>query len=86
VVPNLIGWILVATARHITQLYVARFIFGLSISIPYTIIPMYCGEIAEVNLLCMHVQVIQRYLYVDLSKIFSVSHLKYNKFLIWYLI
>jgi len=49
-VPFLIGWILIASASYIAQLYIARFIFGLAMSVPFTILPMYCGEIAEVSL------------------------------------
>ncbi|XP_071571979.1 facilitated trehalose transporter Tret1-like [Temnothorax nylanderi] len=49
-VPFIIGWTLVATAHHIAQLYVARFIFGLNIAITFTILPMYCGEIAETSI------------------------------------
>lgn len=48
-VPFLIGWTLVATASHIAQLYAARFIFGIAAAIPFTILPMYCGEIAETS-------------------------------------
>ncbi|XP_023248653.1 facilitated trehalose transporter Tret1-2 homolog [Copidosoma floridanum] len=50
VVPYLIGWALVATASSIAQLYIARFIFGIALSISFTIVPMYCGEIAETSI------------------------------------
>lgn len=50
VVPFSIGWALVASADHVAQLYVARLIFGFALGIPFTVLPMYCGEIAEVNL------------------------------------
>ncbi|XP_011869616.1 PREDICTED: solute carrier family 2, facilitated glucose transporter member 8-like [Vollenhovia emeryi] len=50
IVPFLIGWILVATAGHVAQLYVARFIFGLATAVTFTILPMYCGEIAETSI------------------------------------
>ncbi|KAG5320679.1 TRET1 protein, partial [Pseudoatta argentina] len=49
-VPYLIGWILIASAGHVAQLYVARLILGLALSIVFTIIPMYNGEIAEVSI------------------------------------
>lgn len=55
VVPFLIGWILIATASHIAQLYVARFIFGIATGFVFTLLPMYCGEIAEVSLSCIRV-------------------------------
>ncbi|EZA57783.1 Facilitated trehalose transporter Tret1 [Ooceraea biroi] len=50
VVPFLIGWILVATANHVAQFYIARLIFGIALGFPFTILPMYCGEIAEVSI------------------------------------
>ena len=49
VVPFSIGWILVASAGHVAQLYVARLILGVALGFAFTIVPMYCGEIAEVN-------------------------------------
>ncbi|XP_024885552.1 facilitated trehalose transporter Tret1-like [Temnothorax curvispinosus] len=49
-VPFIIGWTLVATAHHVAQLYVARFIFGLNLAITFTILPMYCCEIAETSI------------------------------------
>ena len=50
-VPYLIGWALVATATSIEQIYVARIIFGVALAICFTIVPMYCGEVAEVNII-----------------------------------
>ncbi|XP_050460599.1 facilitated trehalose transporter Tret1-2 homolog [Cataglyphis hispanica] len=50
VVPFSIGWALVASAGHVAQLYVARLIFGIALGIPFTILPMYCGEIAETSI------------------------------------
>ncbi|XP_036141578.1 facilitated trehalose transporter Tret1 isoform X1 [Monomorium pharaonis] len=50
IVPFSIGWILLATANHVEQLYVARFILGLTKSIPFVTFPMYCGEIAETSI------------------------------------
>lgn len=49
VVPYLIGWVLIATAKTLVQLFIARIIFGIALAIDYTIVPMYCGEIAEVS-------------------------------------
>ncbi|XP_011869606.1 PREDICTED: facilitated trehalose transporter Tret1-2 homolog [Vollenhovia emeryi] len=48
-VPCLIGWILVATAGHIAQLYVARIMTGFAVAMIFTSLPMYCGEIAETS-------------------------------------
>ncbi|KAL0125280.1 hypothetical protein PUN28_004423 [Cardiocondyla obscurior] len=50
IVPFAIGWILIATANNIAQLYVARIVFGLAVSLTFTILPMYCGEIAETSI------------------------------------
>lgn len=50
VVPFTIGWVLVATAGHVAQLYVARFIFGLALALVFTVLPMYNGEIAEISI------------------------------------
>lgn len=49
VIPFLLGWALVATAKSLEQLLAARFIFGIAIAISFTVVPMYCGEIAEVS-------------------------------------
>lgn len=40
---------MIASARSIYQLYAARLIFGIALAIPFTILPMYIGEIAEVS-------------------------------------
>lgn len=48
-VPFLTGWILVATAGVVYQLYAARIVLGFALSFAFTVVPMYCGEIAEVN-------------------------------------
>lgn len=50
VVPFTIGWALIATANSVAQFYVARLIFGLALSFAFTIVPMYCGEIAETSI------------------------------------
>ncbi|XP_054005502.1 solute carrier family 2, facilitated glucose transporter member 8-like [Hylaeus anthracinus] len=49
VVPFLIGWILIASAKIVIQLYVARLILGFAMAFAFTIVPMYCGEIAETS-------------------------------------
>ncbi|XP_025153422.1 facilitated trehalose transporter Tret1-2 homolog [Harpegnathos saltator] len=48
--PFLIGWILIGTATHFAQLCVARLIFGITLAIPFTVLPMYVGEIAETSI------------------------------------
>ena len=47
--PHIAGWILIATANSVAQLLVARFVGGVALSICYTLIPIYCGETAEVK-------------------------------------
>ena len=49
VVPFTIGWALVASAQVVAQLYAARLIFGFAMAFAFTVVPMYCGEIAEVS-------------------------------------
>ncbi|XP_001607389.1 facilitated trehalose transporter Tret1-like [Nasonia vitripennis] len=46
--PFLIGWILVGTAHDIIQIYAGRFILGLALAMPFTVLPMYIGEVSEV--------------------------------------
>ncbi|XP_012287765.1 facilitated trehalose transporter Tret1 [Orussus abietinus] len=48
--PYTIGWILVGTATNIPQLYVARLISGIALAVPFTVLPMYVGEIAETSI------------------------------------
>ncbi|KAH0956782.1 hypothetical protein HN011_009732 [Eciton burchellii] len=50
VIPFLIGWILVASASQVVHLYVARLLLGIGLAFPFTILPMYCGEIAEISI------------------------------------
>lgn len=50
VIPFTIGWALIATATDVAQLYAARLICGFGLSIPFTVIPMYVGEIAETSI------------------------------------
>ncbi|XP_043525601.1 solute carrier family 2, facilitated glucose transporter member 8-like [Frieseomelitta varia] len=49
VVPFLIGWVLIATAGVVYQLFVARIILGFALAFAFTVVPMYCGEIAETS-------------------------------------
>ncbi|XP_014614373.1 PREDICTED: facilitated trehalose transporter Tret1-2 homolog [Polistes canadensis] len=50
IVPFTIGWVLIATATTVVQLYIARFIFGIALSFAFTVVPMYVGEIAETSI------------------------------------
>lgn len=49
VAPYLIGWILTASAQHVVQLYAARIVLGIALGFAFTVVPMYCGEIAETS-------------------------------------
>ncbi|CAG2055582.1 unnamed protein product [Timema podura] len=44
----ILSWILLTAAKGAGLMYVARFLFGLSIGATFTVVPMYVGEIAEV--------------------------------------
>nr|CAD7424485.1 unnamed protein product [Timema monikensis] len=48
--PVIVGWVLIACAepaRSIPLIYVGRIIHGLCVGVAFTVLPMYCGEIAE---------------------------------------
>ncbi|KAJ8954035.1 hypothetical protein NQ318_004328 [Aromia moschata] len=45
--PFFAGWIMVAYAKSVTVLYVARFIAGVADGWAFTAVPMYIGEIAD---------------------------------------
>lgn len=47
--PLILGWILVATATSVAFLYSARVFWGISVGMLFTVMPIYCGEIATVN-------------------------------------
>nr|CAD7197765.1 unnamed protein product [Timema douglasi] len=50
--PIIVGWVLIACAepaRSIPLIYVGRIIHGLCVGVAFTVLPMYCGEIAEVR-------------------------------------
>nr|XP_003703808.1 PREDICTED: facilitated trehalose transporter Tret1-2 homolog [Megachile rotundata]XP_012141667.1 PREDICTED: facilitated trehalose transporter Tret1-2 homolog [Megachile rotundata]XP_012141668.1 PREDICTED: facilitated trehalose transporter Tret1-2 homolog [Megachile rotundata]XP_012141669.1 PREDICTED: facilitated trehalose transporter Tret1-2 homolog [Megachile rotundata] len=49
VAPFLVGWILIASATVVVQLYVARVVLGFALGFAFTCVPMYCGEIAETS-------------------------------------
>lgn len=49
VVPFLMGWALIASAARVEQLYAARLILGIAMAFAFTVVPMYCGEIAETS-------------------------------------
>ncbi|XP_031839330.2 facilitated trehalose transporter Tret1 [Nomia melanderi] len=45
----LIGWALIASAGVVYQLYAARVVLGFGMAFAFTVVPMYCGEIAEIS-------------------------------------
>nr|XP_033328583.1 facilitated trehalose transporter Tret1-2 homolog [Megalopta genalis] len=45
----LIGWALIAAASAVPMLYAARVVLGFAMSFTFTVVPMYCGEIAEIS-------------------------------------
>ncbi|ENN72263.1 hypothetical protein HUJ04_008746 [Dendroctonus ponderosae] len=46
-VPFFLAWIMVAFAKTVMYLYLARFIAGVADGVTFTVVPMYIGEIAE---------------------------------------
>ncbi|XP_044270096.1 facilitated trehalose transporter Tret1-like [Tribolium madens] len=46
-VPFFLSWIMVAFARSVVVLYIARLIAGIADGVTFTVVPMYIGEIAD---------------------------------------
>lgn len=44
------GWIIVTLTQDLYHLYFARFLFGLTMGITYTVVPTYIGEILDTNI------------------------------------
>ncbi|KAL7302251.1 hypothetical protein TKK_0004922 [Trichogramma kaykai] len=83
-VPNVIGWILVATAKNLVQLYVARFVFGVALAISYTIVPMYCGEIAETSIRGLLGSFLQ--LFVTIGLLYAYAIGPYVSYLVFWIV
>ncbi|KAL6423333.1 hypothetical protein ACFW04_010156 [Cataglyphis niger] len=49
-VPSIISWLMIAFATSPWELYVSRFISGLSMGISYTVTPIYLGEISPADI------------------------------------
>ncbi|XP_017299874.1 sugar transporter ERD6-like 14 isoform X1 [Diaphorina citri] len=45
-----IGWIIVILTRDLYHLYFARFLFGITMGITFTVVPTYVGEILDTNI------------------------------------
>lgn len=45
-----IGWIIVILTQDLYHLYFARFLFGLTMGITFTVVPTYVGEILDTNI------------------------------------
>lgn len=45
-----IGWIIVLLTRDLYHLYLARFLFGITMGITFTVVPTYIGEILDTNI------------------------------------
>ncbi|XP_011636518.2 facilitated trehalose transporter Tret1-like [Pogonomyrmex barbatus] len=50
IVPTIISWLLIAFATSAWELYVSRFVGGLSLGIAYSATPMYLGEISPADI------------------------------------
>ncbi|EFN69767.1 Sugar transporter ERD6-like 16 [Camponotus floridanus] len=49
-VPSIISWLMIAFATSSWELYISRFLAGLSTGFTYTITPLYIGEISPANI------------------------------------
>lgn len=46
-IPFFIAWMMVAFAKNVIELYLARFLAGIADGVTFTVVPMYIGEIAD---------------------------------------
>ncbi|XP_006571359.2 facilitated trehalose transporter Tret1 [Apis mellifera] len=81
VVPFLIGWVLIATAKVVIQLCVARVILGFALAFAFTVVPMYCGEIAEISVRGALGSFLQ--LFVTIGLLYSYSIGPYVSYLVF---
>lgn len=49
--PLFIGWVLLAAAKDVALLYAGRVFCGVTMGMGFTIVPLYCAEIASVRFL-----------------------------------
>ncbi|XP_025264106.1 facilitated trehalose transporter Tret1-like isoform X2 [Camponotus floridanus] len=49
-VPSIISWLMIAFATSSWELYISRFLAGLSTGFTYTVTPIYIGEISPANI------------------------------------
>lgn len=49
VIIEVLSWILLLLANSVYEIYVARVIAGIAAGLVYAVVPLYVGEIAEVN-------------------------------------
>ncbi|XP_058797921.1 facilitated trehalose transporter Tret1-like isoform X2 [Phymastichus coffea] len=82
--PFIVGWLLVGTAKHIGQIYAGRFILGLGVSIPFTLLPMYIGEISEASIRGALGSFLQ--LFITFGFLFSYSVGPYISYTIFWLL
>lgn len=81
IIPSILGWILIATGETVEIFYVARFIFGVSLSISFTVLPMYCGEIAETSIRGILGSFLQLFITIGLLWAYSIGpYVSYTTF------
>ncbi|CAD6231439.1 GSCOCG00001408001-RA-CDS [Cotesia congregata] len=81
VIPSTLGWILIATGQSVEMFYVARFIFGVALSISFAVLPMYCGEIAETSIRGILGSFLQLFITVGLLWAYSIGpYVSYTSF------
>ncbi|CAK9830995.1 Facilitated trehalose transporter Tret1 [Anthophora retusa] len=83
VVPFTIGWVLVATAKVVYQLYAARIVLGIGLAFAFTVVPMYCGEIAEISVRGALGSFLQ--LFVTLGLLYAYSIGPYVSYLVFWI-
>ncbi|KOC68300.1 Facilitated trehalose transporter Tret1 [Habropoda laboriosa] len=83
VIPFTLGWILVASAKVVFQLYVARIILGIGLAFAFTVVPMYCGEIAEISVRGALGSFLQ--LFVTFGLLYSYSIGPYVSYLVFWI-
>ncbi|XP_044594914.1 facilitated trehalose transporter Tret1-1-like [Cotesia glomerata] len=81
VIPSTLGWILIATGQSVEMFYVARFIFGVALSISFAVLPMYCGEIAETSIRGILGSFLQLFITIGLLWAYSIGpYVSYTSF------
>ncbi|KAG8035363.1 hypothetical protein G9C98_006809 [Cotesia typhae] len=77
------SWIgsLTPVGQSVEMFYVARFIFGVALSISFAVLPMYCGEIAETSIRGILGSFLQLFITIGLLWAYSIGpYVSYTSF------